>query len=440
MEAWIGDWLRENVGGEVRRLSRQSRWRPVWLADVERDGEFLPLMVRGERIDSPLVFPLRHEMTLQQVLGDCGIPVPRVHGWIDRLPAYVMERVDGRPDFTEASPAEHDEVMREYMAILARIHRLPLEPFDAAGIIRASAPSGAGRIGMERFEAVYRSTKKRPDPYLEFGLGWLARHPLDTAGRESAIVWDSGQFHHSRGKVTAVLDVEIGHIGDPMMDLAAMRMRDTVLHLGKFSELYEIYEQAGGFPVDIDAVEHHHIAFTMSNQLSFHGALADPSPGSDYMTNLQWCSETNLHTVEALAERLGIVLEEPPPADPQPSPTDVAQHQLIRLLRTIETDDDYVRYQLRSAFRLARYVRRAAEIGNQITEWDLDDLEPLLGHRPRTWQEGDAELEEFVLQDDGKHDEELIRLFYRRFMRQKTTLGPPGSAMAAHHVVQSFRG
>ena len=29
--------------------------------------------------------------------------------------------------------------------------------------------------------------------------------------------------------ITAVLDLEIGHIGDPMMDLAAWRMRDTIV-------------------------------------------------------------------------------------------------------------------------------------------------------------------------------------------------------------------
>ena len=34
------------------------------------------------------------------------------------------------------------------------------------------------------------------------------------------------------GKILAVLDLELGHIGDPMMDLAAWRMRDTVVGYG----------------------------------------------------------------------------------------------------------------------------------------------------------------------------------------------------------------
>ncbi len=86
---------------------------------------------------------------------------------------------------------------------------------------------------MSRYEAVFRQVKVLPDPFMEFCLGWLRRNPPVSHGRESAIVWDSGQFHHQDGKVVAVLDVEIGHIGDPMMDLAAWRMRDTVIGYGE---------------------------------------------------------------------------------------------------------------------------------------------------------------------------------------------------------------
>ena len=33
----------------------------------------------------------------------------------------------------------------------------------------------------------------------------------------------------------SVLDVEIGHLGDPMMDLAAWRQRDTIIGYGDFT-------------------------------------------------------------------------------------------------------------------------------------------------------------------------------------------------------------
>jgi len=221
------------------------------------------------------------------------------------------------------------------------------------------------------------------------------------------------------------------------MDLAAPRMRDTLLHFGDFNALYAEYERAGGHPVDIDAVQLHHIAFTLTNELAFRNSLNDPSSSSDYMTNLHWCSETNLHAIEALAERLGLELEPPEVPDAPPTWAAVAHRQLVEMLRGTD-GDDYGRYRLRVAFRLARYLQREDEIGAEVTNDDLDDLSSLLGYRPATWQDGDAALEQFVLEDDGRHDAQLCQLFYSRLMRHKVSLGPPGSAMVAHHACQPF--
>ncbi|CDO31174.1 hypothetical protein BN979_03987 [Mycolicibacterium vulneris] len=73
-----------------------------------------------------------------------------------------------------------------------------------------------------------------------------------------------------------------------------------------------------------------------------------------------------------------------------------------------------------------------------VASADLDDLVPFLGYRLATWQEGDTALEQFVLADQGQHDEQLCHPFYRRQIRHKDTLGPPGSAMVAHHACQPF--
>lgn len=439
-ELTIEVWIRKHLGARVVSITRQARWRAAWLVDAERDGIPLPLVVRGERgADIPMQFPLHHEMSLQKTLAEQGIPAPTVYGWIEELPAYVMAHVEGQPGFDGLSIEQRDAVMREYMATLARLHRLPLRPFIDAGVERAATPAASGRYGIERFETVWRAGKSAPNPFLEFVLGWLNRNPVDTRGRESVIVWDSGQLHQKDGRLIALLDVEIGHIGDPMMDLAAPRMRDTVLHFGDFAVLYDAYERAGGFPVDLDAVQVHHIAFTLTNEMAFRNSLNNPSADSDYMTNLHWCSETNLHAIEALGERLGIDLEPPEIAAAAPTRASVAQEQLIEMLRGTAVDDDYATYRLRVAFRLARYLQREDEVGRDLTNADLDDLVPLLGARPATWQDGDAALEKFVLAANGEHDRELCSLFYRRQIRHKATLGPPGSAMAAHHACQPFK-
>jgi aminoglycoside phosphotransferase (APT) family kinase protein len=441
----VRSWLEANVGGTVVDIRRQPRWRPVWFADVDRpngkDGERLELCVRGDRTDTPLVFPLDHEMRFQSLVHERAIPTAKVYGWIDDPCAFVMDRVPGRPDFEKTSEDERAEVVDDYLQILARLHQLDIGPFVDAGIVRAPSPDASGLVGMERFERTYRSTKREPDPYIEFAFGWLRRNPPRSLGREAPIVWDSGQFHHVDGRVTAVLDLELAHLGDPMMDLAGWRMRDTVIPFGNFAALYDRYAELTGAPVDLDAIQIHHFFFTLTNQLAFGAALRDPQPESDFMTNLQWCSETNLFGTEALGEYLGIELptvDMPATRDSWAAP---AHEHLVRSLRLLETDDDFVRYKLRIAFRLARHLQRVDEIGDAVIESDLDDLERLLGHRPESWREGEAELERFVLADAdaGRHDEALVTLFHRRHLRARMQTGPAGSAMAEHHPIQGFR-
>ena len=262
----------------------------------------------------------------------------------------------------------------------------------------------------------------RPDPFLEFCLGWIDRNPVDTQGREAP---DRVGLRAvpPRRTVTSppILDLELGHLGDPMMDLAAFRMRDTVLGFGDMNVLYDQYAKHSGAPVDL-AGDHAPPLRVHARRTSWCSTPRSPRrrAATDYMTNMQWASETNLFAIEALAEILGVdeldTVEVPEPRD---SPVAAAHEHLVRSLRSLDLADEYERHQLRIAFRLARHLQRFDEIGDACTEADLDDLQAFLGRRPATWQEGDAALEEFVLADGGAHDEELLQLFHRRYLRYK---------------------
>jgi aminoglycoside phosphotransferase (APT) family kinase protein len=431
-------WIEAHLDARVLEVETQARWRPVWFVDIEIDGEKYQLCVRGDRIDARHGFPLEHEMKLQQELHRAGIPVPRVWGWCDDPRAYVMDRVSGVEHFRGCDDSERDAVMNEYMEILARIHRLDITPFASAGILRAEKPEDSGRLGIAIYEEAYRASKKRPDPCLEFCLAWLKRNPVGPPTRECVIVWDSGQLMHRDGRVQAVMDLEIGHIGDPMMDLAGFRMRTSVLGFGDFEKLYAHYELSGGFPIDRAAIQHHHFAFTLSNQLAFHAALAEPPPGSDFMTNMQWCAETNIYAMEALAAIKGVELEAVPMPDAKISSQAVGHAHLVDWLRHFEAPDAQTQHQFRIFFRLARHLQRSDEIGAQVENANLDDLEPLLGVRPKNWQEGDALLERFVLEDEGRHDDEILRILHRRNFRYSMLLGPAGSAIARHNPIPEF--
>ena len=442
-------WLETSLGAEVVELTRQPRWRPVWFATVVLDGSTRKLCVRGDRVDMELTFPLEHEMRFQQLLHHHAMPVPQVHGWIDEPAAFVMDAIPGQFHFEGTDDADRHQVVDEYLQALAAIHALDVAPFAEAGIARAQTPDGSASVGLDRYIANYRAQQSQPDPFLEFALGWIARNPPRSRGREAPVVWDSGQFHHHDGHLAAMLDRELGHLGDPMMDLAGWRMRDSIMGYGDFTALYGRYADLTGAAVDLDAVELHHIVFTLSNQLAFSHALRDPAPGSDLTTNLQWCNETNLYFTEALADRLAIDLPSVEIPDPRRSRFGPTHRHLVDTLRAIGTDvaggdhqNEVLASRVRGAFRLARHLQRVDEIGDQLIEADLDDLHELLGYRPADWFEAEADLDRFVRADarEGRHDESLLVLFHRRNLRAQMLNGPAGSAMTAHIPIQRFTG
>jgi hypothetical protein len=157
------------------------------------------------------------------------------------------------------------------------------------------------------------------------------------------------------------------------------------------------------------------------------------------MNYKQWCSETNLYALESLAQFVGVSLEDVEAPEPRESPVSVAHHHLVRSLRAIQGIDEVAAYQQRIAFRLARHLDRFDEIGSIVVDRDLDDVAALLGTRPRSWEEGEALLEQFVVDSGAERDAELIALFNRRLHRQRMLLGPVGSAMTTHLPLRPLR-
>jgi hypothetical protein len=158
------------------------------------------------------------------------------------------------------------------------------------------------------------------------------------------------------------------------------------------------------------------------------------------MMNLYWCCLTNRMCMEAIAENLGLPLDTLAAPDPaERTPITTALVYLVQSMRDFPTPDEKTAYEARAGFRLSRHLQRFDEIGRQVQQDDLADLERVLGGRPSSWLAGEEQLEKFVLADGGHHDAELVGLFNRRTQRMQMLLGPVGSAMAKHYQTQPFR-
>jgi aminoglycoside phosphotransferase (APT) family kinase protein len=126
MDRKVFDWLGANLG-RVLRLTPHARWRTGWDAEIECGGEAVALYIRGPRGNnyvSPI--DMRQEAAIHRAFLAGGIPAPRVMGLIDDPCSLVLERIAGRINTeTIDDPAVRRRVREEFVAIIARLHRMP---------------------------------------------------------------------------------------------------------------------------------------------------------------------------------------------------------------------------------------------------------------------------------------------------------------------------
>ncbi len=421
------DFVEAKVGGPIVAAERQPRWRPAWFLEVERkDGSRVPIYVRGARPEAAGgADQLRHECACLQLMEKHGVPVPHVYGYCDVPDAIVMDKAPGRFNLATAeSEAERKAVRDHYMEILAQIHRIDLADFRAAGFTIPETPEERGLGDLDVWVASFRSTKQRPEPLIEFGVDWLRRNVPRDREQTSFVVGDSGQFLFDQGRVTAVIDVELAYVGDPVADLGGLLNRDLSEPLGDLEDAVRTYEKHAGLAVDRRAVLYHAIRFGMVTPLATAVQVAAPTPATDFLQYLVWYLVYARCPLELMAHLEG--LEVPPAELPEEtlSPWAIGHDVLQARLAKLEREDPYEAYQLESVQRGAEFLRRADRYGAALEAEDLDEAGALLGRRPGSWQERDAALEELVAKNTGERDAELLRYFIRRVQRQEFLVDP----------------
>ncbi len=167
------------VGGTVTRVEPQPRWRPAAFCAVTRPGgEVVEIYWRGARgaLDHGLS-DLPYERDVLEVLEAHGIPVPHVFGYSEDPQGLVLERRHGKVEPLDAdTEAERVAVVDHYVEILAAIHAIPVEAFEARGLRRPTTGREVGLGDFAKWEQVFREKKSGPSPMEEFGIRWVHRH------------------------------------------------------------------------------------------------------------------------------------------------------------------------------------------------------------------------------------------------------------------------
>lgn len=300
-------WVAEVVGAEV------ADWRPIsggnrcrsWAVRTADGGPGLYLRYQPPRQPSAEPYTVWREASFYRALAGSDVPAPRLIAVNGEVQAILTELAPGRADFRRLHDRDQKiAIARDFMQALARLHALPLDRLGPAAPGRI-APKVAAEIAIWR--AMYAETG-RADPLIDLALDWLEANLPDPDAPPVLVHGDAGpgNFLFENGRMTALLDWELAHVGDPMEDLAWFSMRCVMEPVPDFAAALREYEAATGRPLDIARIRYHRV-FVSTRVVIIRHRNVTGEPGNSIVSR----ALNRRLLVDALAEATGIDLPKP---------------------------------------------------------------------------------------------------------------------------------
>lgn len=276
------------VVSSLRRISGGMS-REAWAVDLTVDREAVACILMRSAEAGLLVTDRAREFHLLASLADRGLPVPEVL-WLDptggalERPAFLMRRASGVADRRRLEQEKlAKQIDDEFVLTLASLHAIPPSEIrldeavpDAADVARAQVDVWTEGITDDELQRV---------PGLAEVIGWL-RDRAEPAARVGLVHGDYryGNFLFDDTGITAILDWELAHYGDPHEDLvwSFRPFRRGTEPIRSLPEFIEAYERASGWEVDPRIFAYYRILAELKTAAIFlTGVRARRSSGGD---------------------------------------------------------------------------------------------------------------------------------------------------------------
>ncbi len=257
-EAKLSAWMTTHVDGfegpiEVRKFAG-GQSNPTYKI-VAKSGDYV-LRRKPFGVLLPSAHAVDREFKVIAGLYPTGYPVAKPYGlctddsvigsWF-----YIMGMVEGRTIWDgampESNPAERRATYEAMIDALAALHAVDVE---AAGLADYGKPGNYFGRQVDRWTKQYRLSETEIMPEMERLIAWLPK-TLPEQTRTSIVHGDyridNMIFAPDAPKVIAVLDWELGTLGDPLADFTYVAMA-WVTDNGGRSGVQDIDRKALGIP------------------------------------------------------------------------------------------------------------------------------------------------------------------------------------------------
>ncbi|MEQ9661676.1 MAG: phosphotransferase family protein [Parasphingopyxis sp.] len=362
-------------------------------------------------------------------LTDCGVRVPRLVAYDAEELALLTELVPGHDAFQRIEDADQREALvRDFVNQLAALHAVDIGAHPLGGFGDPAIPV---RERMLANIVKWRedNLERAPDPVLQLAYNWLEDNLPENDVAPALVHGDAGvgNFMIDGDEVTALLDWELTHYGDPMEDLAQIWVRMLFQPFAKPSEIFRLYEEASGRPVDVERVKYLRLYFQLSFTTNSQALLSDPeAPEPAALGTTLLFATTHMRViVEQMAELSGTELPDPNVPDAPPGEAERTYDIVLKDLKDIivpRIEDQQASAKAKALARTVKWWKGRDRCGAAFREAELAELEQALGKRPAGLVEGRAALARKIA-DRAIAFEEALALCHSRVMRDTETMG-----------------
>lgn len=438
-QRWVSSVAGAPVTGARRELTGGSR--ELWYVALGGDAPTREVVLRidtgaGAFTDSP--YTLAREATVYRALAGGPVPVPALLGTSDD--ALLMERAPGSSRLGSLHDEEAASMVASLMAAVGSLHQVDPTTLELPGFERPADRGAAVREELAIWRGLAGRSTRPADPLVAYALAWLAARCPAGEARPVLVQGDTGpgNFVGDKGRVTALVDWELSHLGDPMDDIAWIdhRCQSLTGPFGDVARRDDCYEAATGARIDAELVAYFAVLvrlrclvtteLTLDRGAGALGLAVYGPPHHRFREELALA----LLAAEHVDSSAGAVANEP--LDEAHTFLATLDDHAIRGLRDVVLPACTSReatLHARAALLTLEHHAMVERFGPAIARAEAADRRTTLGHEP-----DDEALALLAAQAGASGDADVLHLLHRGARRSRllwnTPAAPPTTALA----------